>query len=57
MVFSCSAVKDPAKALSKLVKMPKIITGRILAGDPALLNVLIKLPKGIYLNDNAKLYL
>lgn len=45
MLFSSSAVKNPAKTLSKLVKMPKIVTGRILAGEPSLLNVLTKLPK------------
>ena len=41
-----SAVKHPAKVLANLPVLPKIVRGKIVAGQPATVTLLMELPKG-----------
>ena len=41
-----SAVHDPAKILAILPDLPKIVQGKIIAGEPTILTVLTQLPTG-----------
>ena len=43
-----SAVSNPTKVLFHLLKLPDVVTAKIVAGDPATITVLKYLPKGLF---------